>query len=139
MIKIIYTKNPISLLANIYEIRKDLQTTWPNEKNEGYQNLIDWAVTHGAIVDEVRNLLLKHYNYFYENCSQDAKPLAEKMKIYLQNKEMQRKFPKVKFGDYETYLNFIENRKADNLDLLTEEQKKSFEFWKGTEFEIKIK
>jgi len=69
-------------LVDLYERRKDLHQNFPNEQENGFRNLIDWAATHGIIADIEKEVLQPHFDYYYENCSEDAKPLANKIKLF---------------------------------------------------------
>jgi len=100
---------PIQLLADIYDKRKDLQEKWPNEHKIGFKNMIDWAATHGIVLDNSKELLARHYQYYFYNCSKDAKPLAKKIQKYLNNEELRMKFPEVENGIYDNFLKHLEN------------------------------
>ena len=95
---------PKKVLADLYHRREDLRKMFPNEYKNNFRNILDWAATHGIVVDGEKYLLEPYYDYYYENCSENAKSLAKKIKIYLHNKELQNKFPEVRNGDYENFL-----------------------------------
>ena len=101
-------KKPVKILSDLFERRDDLQQTFPDDPKTGFKNMITWAATHGIIVDEDRVLLGKNYDYYYSHCSKESKPFAEKIKFYLNNKEIQEKFPEVSKGNYEHFLKFME-------------------------------
>jgi glycosyltransferase involved in cell wall biosynthesis len=96
---------PMKTLIDLYSGRPDLQKTFPDEQKNKFKNLIDWAATHGIVSDSHREFLQPHSKYYFENCSNDAKVLATKIKNYLESNELQNKFPEVKNGNYTNYLN----------------------------------
>ena len=91
---------PLQILFDLYESRKDLQQIFPNDHNNGFREIIDWTVTHGIVADSHKEILAKYYEYYFNNCSDSAKPLANKIKQYLENEELQKKFPEVYNGDF---------------------------------------
>jgi len=99
---------PLQVLYDIYEGRKDLRLNFPNDVNRKLQQMIDWAATHGIISDSHKEFLEKHYEYYFENCSEQAKPLAKKIKFFLENESVQKKFPEMYKGEYKNYLNEID-------------------------------
>jgi len=103
-------KKPVKILSDLFERREDLQQTFPDDPQTGFKNMITWAATHGIIVDADRVLLGKNYDYYYNHCSKESKPFAEKIRFYLNNKEIQEKFPEVSKGVYEHFLKFMESK-----------------------------
>ena len=100
---------PLRALYDIYEERADLRKLFPNEQNNGFKNLIDWVVTNAVVTDSHKEFFEPFYKYYFQNCSKTAKPLAEKIKLYYENKELQNKFPEVKKGQFKQFLNYFEN------------------------------
>lgn len=100
---------PLRALYDIYEERDDLRKIFPNEQNNGFKKLIDWVVTNGVVTDSHKEFFEPFYKYYFQNCSKAAKPLAEKIKLYYENKELQNKFPEVKKGQFKQFLNYLDN------------------------------
>jgi len=98
-----YSK-PVRALAELYERRTDLQENFPNEQKNNFRSMIDWAATHGLISDNEKEILQPHSEYYFEKCSASAKPLAEKMNLFIHNKNLQKKFPEVYNGHFEKFL-----------------------------------
>jgi len=90
--------------------RKDLQQVFPNEIHNKFKSLIDWTVTNGVITDAERDNLLEHYDYYYERCSDGAKKLAKKFKLFLEDEKLQEKFPETFEGKFDNYLNYLKTK-----------------------------
>jgi len=101
-----YSK-PLRDLADMYERRPDLRQIFPNEQHNGFRNLIDWAVTHGIVMDGEKEVLKPHLEYYYEKCSENAKPLASKIREFLENQDLQEKFPEVHNGELKRFIKFM--------------------------------
>ena len=114
----IYSK-PLKDLVDLYERRTDLRQKFPNEHENSFRNLIDWAATHGIVMDGEKQILQPHSDYYFENCSENAKSLAEKMRQFLKNKELQEKFPEVFDGKFDNLIEYLEKnsiKKNDELE-----------------------
>jgi len=97
---------PKKVIAELYQRREDLRKMFPTEQKNDFKNIIDWAVTHGIVIDGEKYLLEQYYDYYYDNCSENAKKIAKKIRMYLHSKELQEKFPEVFEGRYDDFLNF---------------------------------
>jgi len=97
---------PLQILFDLYLKRKDLQQEFPNEIRNKFRNLIDWTVTNGIITDNEKENLMKYYEYYYDICSSNAKILAKKFKLFLENKKLQEQFPEVFNGKFENFLEY---------------------------------
>ena len=106
----IYSK-PLKDLVDLYERRTDLHQKFPNEHENSFRNLIDWAATHGIVMDGEKQVLQPHSDYYFENCSENAKPLANKIRLFLDNKEYRNKFPEVFSGEFEHFLKYMKTVK----------------------------
>ena len=98
---------PIRVLADLYELRSDLRQTFPNEQKNNFKTLIDWAATSGILTDSRKDVLQKHYDFYFENSSKEAKPLAMIVKQYMENKELQKKFPEAATGNLDSLIKFM--------------------------------
>jgi len=58
-------------------------------------------------MDSEKQVLQPHSDYYFEKCSENAKPLAEKIRQFLKNKELQEKFPEVYKGSLENFLKHL--------------------------------
>ena len=103
-----YSK-PLKDLVDLYERRLDLRQNFPNEQKNSFRNLIDWAATHGIIMDGEKEVLEPHHKYYFEKCSDDAKPIAKKIELFLGSKELQKKFPEVYTGHLDNFLKVSDN------------------------------
>jgi len=101
-----YTK-PLRDLVDLYEKREDLRKNFPNEQKNNFRNLIDWAATHGIVIDGEKEILEPHGDYYFENCSQAAKPLANSVRRYLKDTELQKKFPEVRIGELQRFRKYM--------------------------------
>ncbi len=112
-------KKPLKDLVDMYERRSDLQQAFPNEQENNFKNLIDWVVTQGIVIDSEKQILQPHSDYYFENCSENAKPLAEEIRQFLKNKELQGKFPEVFDGKFDNLIEYLEKnsiKKNDELE-----------------------
>jgi len=100
----------LKVLVDIYEKREDLRKKFPNEQKNDFRNVIDWAATHGIVSDSEQKILQTYNNFYFENCSNAAKPLASNIMHYLKNKEIQQKFPEVKRGNTRKFLQYMQER-----------------------------
>jgi len=100
---------PLKDLVSLYERRRDLRSNFPNEEKNSFKNLIDWAATHGILMDGEKEVLEPHIEYYFKKCSDDAKPLAKKIKLFVENQKLQSQFPEVYKGNLNRYLKSIEN------------------------------
>lgn len=122
--KIINTyPKPIKVLAEIYERRMDLHQTFPNEHRNNFKSMIDWAATHGILTDDEKDIFQPYYDYYHKNCSDSAKPLADNISAFIENKELQEKFPEVNEGDLDRFLLHMKKYKMDDK----EDKKKNFQ------------
>jgi len=87
--------------------REDLRKNFPNEQKNNFRNLIDWAATHGIVIDDEKEILEPHGDYYFENCSQAAKPLANSVRRYLKDTELQKKFPEVRIGELQRFCEYM--------------------------------
>ena len=71
-------EDPIETLKYLYAFRRDLQEAYPDDDKNNFHKLIDWAVTSGVVYDSHKNILIPHFDYFYNHCSEQVKPLAKK-------------------------------------------------------------
>src|SRR6185312_806394 len=101
--------DPLQLLKHLYDYRRDLQTSFPNDPQNGFQSLIDWAATHGVTADNHKDELMHYYDYYYKHCSPAARPFAEKIKQYFENEELKTRFPEVEMGKYDEFLKHMKN------------------------------
>ena len=101
---------PIRVLADLYELRSDLRQTFPNEQKNNFKTLIDWAATSGVLTDSRKDVLQKYYEYYFENSSKEAKPLAMIIKQYMKDKELQKKFPEAAKGDLDSLIKFMNTK-----------------------------
>jgi len=100
---------PLKDLVSLYERRTDLRLNFPNEQKNNFRNLIDWAATHGILMDSEKEVLEPHLEYYFQKCSEDAKPLAKKIKLFVENQKLQSQFPEVYNGNLNRYLKSIQN------------------------------
>ena len=101
---------PLRDLVDLYEKRSDLRKNFPNEQEHGFRNLIDWAATHGVVMDSEKEVLQPHFEYYFEKCSQNAKPLAKKIQLFLKDQKLQKKFPEVFNGNLEHFLKHTQKK-----------------------------
>ena len=94
-------------MISLYERRVDLRQNFPNEQRNSFRNLIDWAATHGIVMDGEKEILQPHLDYYFQECSKNAKPLAKKIQEFLKNQNLQQQFPEVYEGKFNRYLESI--------------------------------
>jgi hypothetical protein len=92
----------------MYERREDLRKMFPNDYQNNFRGLVDWVSTHGSVVDSERDTLQKFYDYYYENCSEQARPLAKKIRKFLTDSSLQKKFPEVFEGNFENLIKSLD-------------------------------
>jgi len=63
---------PLAVLLEIYHLRSDLQTIYPEARDGDYRRLIDWAATKGITVDPARVSLRPYGSYYALNTSDRA-------------------------------------------------------------------
>ena len=99
---------PLKILSDMYERREDLRKMFPNDYQNNFRGLVDWVSTHGSVVDSERDTLQKFYDYYYENCSEQARPLAKKIRKFLTDSSLQKKFPEVFEGNFENLIKSLD-------------------------------
>jgi GT2 family glycosyltransferase len=100
--------DPIKVLEYIYSTRRDLQLVFHDDDKYGYRSMIDWEAIHGVTTDNHRDNLIPFHEYYYNHCSKEAKPLAEKIRKYITNPRLREKFPEVMEGKYDRYSEYLQ-------------------------------
>ena len=103
---------PLAVLLEVYNMRPDLQQSYPEVKKGENQRLIDWAIRYGETIDGVRWLLRPYCSWYMEHTSNEIKPLAAILELYNVTPTLQKKFPEVLQGNYKRLQEWGHNAKA---------------------------
>jgi len=69
---------PLKDLVSLYERRSDLRLNFPNEQKNNFRNLIDWAATHGILMDSEKEVLETHLEYYFQKMFRRCKTFGKK-------------------------------------------------------------